>query len=190
MAGALAVPAGAARPAAFSLSVTPSAATAAPGQRHFSESIRVVNAGTVPLKISASVRQLSGKTCSLSGAPSWASLSGPSGFTLKPGQGHETTFTLKAPASVTGTADEAAIFSGVSAQHAASGATLAGAVGSRVIMPLGGRAAAAPQCAAVHHPVAAPPHTTVNLGLVALLAILAALVAMIVMAIRRRLRRT
>lgn len=106
------------------------------GAAHF----MVHDLGTRPLLVKASVLTLHGVPgkCQPSGAPLWAHV-WPASFTLVPGQSRTVTLTVHAPASVTGTTDVAAVFTG--SAPGPGNFRLTGSVAGQAVLTLPGKTA-------------------------------------------------
>jgi hypothetical protein len=145
---------------AFRLTINPVRIALPAGAHHLHQRIEVTNSGTGPLHLTATIMQVTkGSTCHAGGGPatSWAHVS-PASFTLKPGQSEHARFTINAPASASGTADVAAVFTATTPGHAGTaGAKLAGSVGSQALITLSGHKAAVASCVGLTAPKATPP---------------------------------
>jgi hypothetical protein len=192
LAGAVALPAASASAAVLpplSVTVSPATVAAAPGVRHFSEPVKVTNSGSRAVVITTSVRMLGHQSaaaaCALTAVPSWAKVS--PGFTLKPGQSKLATFTVSAPASLSGqTVEPSALFAAEPAVRAAGTASVGGIVASEVILRLGSDHAI-PRCEAA--PKAAPAATSTGFPAAltgALVLALMAVLAVVAVVLRRR----
>jgi hypothetical protein len=174
-------------PQPLSLSVAPAAVAAARGQRHARETIVITNTGSHRLRIVTSTRivhQVSG-SCVPDSSPHWARVT-PAQFTLAPGHHARARFTINAPASVHGQTGVAAEFT-AAIPRASGQATVAGEIGSQVILRLPGKPAEQPCHAAIpvtQQSVTGPPAAA---GILFALA-LVVLAVLATMALRRRLR--
>jgi hypothetical protein len=134
---------------------------AAPGLRHLSERITVIDSGTRPLHIVTGTRLVheQGGKCIPGASPSWASVT-PAALDLRPGQHATAVFTVDAPGSVHGRTGIDATFAG---QVPAPGKSpvkgtvpVSGEIGSQLVLRLPGHPAQHPCTLAAPPPPPAP----------------------------------
>lgn len=150
------------------MTVAPGVA-ASSGHHAATEQIHVTNHGTAPLDVTGTPVVLTGPVGKCAAQPSgWVRVE-PARFTVEPGHTVTVTLTATPPPSAAGNVSVGALFSGASS---GPGLHVAGAVGSRLDLSLGGRSATT-SCV---HAVAAPQVKTGGGPLDLILGVSAALV--------------